>query len=82
MAETTERIENGFRQWLPLWLFLAAQTSAGIWWAATMNAKIDTALSRANEVDVLGLQFQKLDKEFAVFRATTQKGGGHISDNP
>ncbi len=72
---------NGFRQWMPLWLFLAAQTAGGIWWAATINAKLDKAMEKAIEVDgaqdLLRLQFQTLDKAFAVFEA---KGGVIVID--
>jgi hypothetical protein len=69
---------NTFRAWLPLYFFLAAQAGAGIWWMATISADVRSIIREQSRQDarqeVLSLQFQKLDKEFAVFVAQ----GGRI----
>lgn len=64
---------NHFRLWLPLWMFLAIQAGTGIWWMATVSADV-RALSRAvdqlyERQEVLSLQHQRLDREFARFEA-------------
>lgn len=83
MSESLTKPFNGngnggaaFRAWLPLYFFLAVQAGTGIWWMATISADVRSINREQARLDqrqeVLSLQFQKLDKEFAVFVA---KGG-------
>lgn len=78
MSEPFAKNGNGntLRGWLPLYLFLAVQAGTGIWWMATVSADVRAIRHEQTRQDqrqeILALQLQKLDKEFAVFVA---KGG-------
>lgn len=83
MSEPFAKSTNGngaalFRSWLPLYFFLALQAGTGIWWMATISADVRSINREQARLDqrqeVLALQLQKLDKEFAVFVAQ----GGRI----
>lgn len=67
---------TAFRAWMPLYLFLAVQAGTGIWWMATISADVRSITRELSRMDtrqeVLSLQIQRLDKDFAVFVA---KGG-------
>lgn len=80
MSEPYPRNGNGYgnaiRGWLPLYLFLTIQAGTGIWWMATVSADVRAIRHEQIRLDqrqeILALQLQKIDKDFAVFVA---KGG-------
>lgn len=94
MAENGNGNGNGsLRGWLPVMLFLAAQTIAGIWWAATVSSNVQSLVREQDrqetKQEVFDLKLQVIDREFAVFKATggvivvePQKGGRITSARP
>lgn len=72
-----------FRQLLPLWIFLAAQAAASIWWAATVSSDLralrqenDRRLGQMeNRTDVFDARMDLMDRRMAVFDDRSQRGG-------